>query len=543
MIEHLRANVKTASDERLAFFYFDGTDQRASSEMSDANKVMRSLLKQLALQSDGIQKVVFDAWQDMHNSSELTADECIELMVEVSSQLQTTWIVLDGFDECTIEVQRDLAALFQKLMLKAKETIRLFVSARPSVARRLSSWIHADVNVRDNNLGDLTILVREKVTLAAETPEFRALYWRGSESRVDEVITTLETHAHGMFRWVQSALTFLHLSQHYMAMTEALKTLPQLEDLMVLYGSIWDEQVNRLTRTDRKVVKALILFSMYGLEGPWLAYVVDNEEVSIPAVDHAAQAAEFIMGAITQAIEPTVKTLDLIRLCPDFLDYPEIDVDNGSNSDWLEYEKTRKGPRLSHVSVREFLVTAHGDEYLPGPGHAFLADLCLSYWLEQNLGRGFGHYAGANWGDHLLQACPTDSCKPVGHTEEIQRVAYLENSSFVAAFLGGATPSAAFSNWSKWLQSNQDIFDVCVHECKEWTTKPVSTILARIKLGLPIDDLSDDQLQVEPYVGWRGTTLRPRTTLEYAEQVGNQQAVEYLTAKGISRVDPNQAYE
>ena len=452
MIEHIRASLKTASDERLAFFYFDGTDQRASSEMSDADKVMRSLLKQLALQSNGIQKVVFNAWQDMDNSSELTADECIDFMVQVSSQLQTTWIVLDGFDECTVEVQRDLAALFQKLMLKAKETIRFFVSARPSVAPRLSSWIHADVNVRDNNLGDLTILVREKVTLAAETPEFRPLYWRGSESRVDEVITTLETHAHGMFRWVQSALTFLHLSQHYMAMTEALKTLPQLEDLMVLYGSIWDEQVNRLTRMDRKVVKVLILFSMYGLDAELFRHSWQIDFFA--GLDHIAQAAAFVLDPkATQTNVPTVKIFDLVRLCPDFVEYTEIHVVSNVENDMSTL-------RLSHVSIREVLISAYGDEYQPGPGHAFLADLCLSYWLEHNTAWGFGSYAGDNWGDHLLRACPPGLGKLVVHTAEDGRVGYLEDapikSPLVSAFLGGATPSVAFSTWSAWMQLQQD---------------------------------------------------------------------------------------
>jgi len=334
--------------------------------MSESDKVMRSLLKQLTLQDGAVHKAVFDEYERLHNSAQLTAIQCVDLTVEISSQSQVTFIIFDGFDECSINVQRGLATHLQDLMQKARGTIRLFISGRPSVEPRLSGWIHDEINVRDNNLKDLSFLVREKVSSAADSFEFKSLYWLGGVSRAEAVIAAIEMHAHGMFRWVQSAINYLHESKFYGVMTSRLHNLHELEDLHELYEKIWDNAI-RDAKEAYKAMKTLMLFTMYRFEAPTFRWMGINYPEYRFGLKYVAYAAAFTMDLITSEDNPPMSLPDLVRLCPDFVEYEEM------REDGLDVSKLR----LPHISVKEFLEDRHNAEYSPTAGHAFLAQLCM----------------------------------------------------------------------------------------------------------------------------------------------------------------------
>ena len=232
--------------------------------MSNSDEIMRTLLKQLALEEGVVHKAVLDVYERLHDRAQLTASECVELIVEISSQLQSTFLVLDGFDECPLDVQRAMGTHMQDLMQKARTTIKIFISGRPSVEPRLRAWVSNKIDVRDNNLTDLSFMIRKKVSLAGESPELKSIYWAGPHCRAEQVVAVLETHAQGMFKWVDLALGYLHESRYYSAMTRRLNTLPALRDLIDLYAEIWKNTMAAADEADQKAMKILIMFAMYG---------------------------------------------------------------------------------------------------------------------------------------------------------------------------------------------------------------------------------------------------------------------------------------
>ena len=129
-MEYTRKIVQQNPEARLAFSYFDGTDQMATAEMADPDKVMRSILKQLAIQEDAVHESLQKSWEKTHNSSFLTAAESVDLLLEGSANLKEIYIIFDGFDEATESVQRELAAHFRSLLSKITGVVRLFVSGK-----------------------------------------------------------------------------------------------------------------------------------------------------------------------------------------------------------------------------------------------------------------------------------------------------------------------------------------------------------------------------------------------------------------------------
>ena len=295
VVEHVRDIVKQASNQRLAFFYCDGTDQQASAAMSDSDKIMRSLLKQLTLHDGAIHKAIFDAYERLHNRAGLTADEGVDLMVEMSSQSQAVVIVLDGFDESSVEVHRDVAICLQNLRRRVIGNTRVLITGRPSVEPRLKDWINAQINVRDNNLQDISRVIRKKVLAAANSHEFKPLYWSRADCRAEHVVSILYKHAQGMFRWIESALSYLHKSKYYGAITRRLQSLPDLEDLMDLYAEIWDKAIAAADEKYRKAMKTLILFSTYGIERPTMKFFDQKWDTLAPGLAHVAYGADFAM--------------------------------------------------------------------------------------------------------------------------------------------------------------------------------------------------------------------------------------------------------
>jgi hypothetical protein len=259
-------------------------------------------------------------------------------------------------------------------------------------------------------------------------------------------------------------------------------------------------------------MKTLILFAMYGLEGPERRLSMDAEmEVFLPGLSHVAEAAAFTTDPITsQGDTPPISLPDLVRLCPDFVEYEEIREDTRPNCS-NDVSKLR----LQHVSVKEFFVTRNGAEYSPVAGHAFLARLCMQYWLKHSTWLySFGNYSGANWGDHLLQVKSLAQGNLEAYLEEDHDLGRVVN-----AFLGGKKASEPFTTWSKWMEDREVTFIITRHATQSWTTKPPSTIFARIELELPIEELGDDTIRT-----------KGKYALQFAQKVGNEKAIEYLKA-------------
>ena len=181
---------------------------------------------------------------------------------------------------------------------------------------RLHSWISDEVNVRDNNRADFALVVKARVAAAADSDEFRSLYWNNTASRANEVVSLLEDQADGMFRWVVTALNYLHKSKHYAAMTKRLRNLHDLKYLLDLYATIWEATLAEADENDKEIMRLLILLAMYGQEPPEIRIFMDvNREPVGTSETYIVDAVDFSLESSTEHSKPSATGCRIWHFC------------------------------------------------------------------------------------------------------------------------------------------------------------------------------------------------------------------------------------
>ena len=135
------------------------------------------------------------------------------------------------------------------------------------------------------------------------------------ECRAEQVITLLETNAEGVFKWVQCALSFIHDSMHYDAMTRRLQNLDKL-DLYDLYEQIWSSLIGKADEEGQSVIKILILFALHGSNPPMC--LLDMEYKYLDGTDYEGHlewrnGQTYVVHASTMMTETKVNSDDNAR--------------------------------------------------------------------------------------------------------------------------------------------------------------------------------------------------------------------------------------
>jgi hypothetical protein len=439
VIDHIRKNIKSAPNQRMAFFYCDNTDQLAVAEMDRVDKIMRNLLKQLAIEQDHVYNEIKQKYDEMHNSSHLTAVECVDILVGLSSQTRILYLVIDALDESPEDVQMDLTNYLQEITRRATGSVKVFISGRHRVRDYLESWTSHKIDIGGKNKEDVAHIVTKRVNEYSQHPKFRRLYYDVDHSRSTHVLDVIQRNAGGMFRWAEMALSLLHQSKTFDGMTRKLEQLPRLDTLNSVYDRIWTSALEDADETEQNVIKTLAMLALYG-------------------------------GSTGQP----ERLVSQVHLIPDFL---------GVFGDFWPFERVLT---LQHSSVREFFLARPTSEFSEVNGHVFMSELCLSAILTIEANSDYIRYAVNSWFHHLRRLKQISDKDLDSILEEHHAL-----KSQVEKFLGGSSPRKEFMTLFDRTLRGDLLIPI------EPIAFPPSTVFYRIALGMDIRDLNIDSILVQ----------------------------------------------
>ncbi|KAF7923808.1 uncharacterized protein EAE98_007626 [Botrytis deweyae] len=346
IISHL-LKICTNDQERTAFFYINNT--RRVEHTKSAETILRSLLKQLAIQDNELllQPVVakYDMLRDI---SSLHKEDCITLLTDIISEFRQTNIIIDGFDELEDDdVRSDLLVSLKQILDGLQGAVaKIFISSRDHV--NIHDLLHktfphrAEIVVARNNYEDIKKFITSRVqdvedTLSKPIPEDIK---RDMES-------ILEERSDGMFLWVHLSLKYIMgmKAKNPATFVEDLKTVPS--DLKEAYEKLYNSLLQGQNRERIGIIQKIFCFLLYGYH------------------DEIFKASAFL-SAINYKATLKLSAKDILDLCSTF----------------IELDPETRNFRIIHFSVKEFLQTLV--EYEFQHANAIIAADCVSYLNDQS---------------------------------------------------------------------------------------------------------------------------------------------------------------
>ncbi|KAF8851786.1 hypothetical protein BDZ45DRAFT_133333 [Acephala macrosclerotiorum] len=205
-IQYALAN--NPNHEGLAFFYCN----RNEAERQEPLSVLRSFVRQLSTTSNDDHSISTRlkerCIQAQLKASELTMNDCKELVLEFLNLYPKTTLILDALDECKKEKRRDLIEIFDYFLAHASRPVKIFISSRPDgdIRERFKNLANIEIQATDNH-GDISRFV--------ETEIMKHRRWKNMSPELQgEIIETLQVRSQGMFQWAYLQIVqLLELSQ------------------------------------------------------------------------------------------------------------------------------------------------------------------------------------------------------------------------------------------------------------------------------------------------------------------------------------------
>lgn len=252
LIDHLREDhLLGLNSHAVAYHYCEF----ASSPTLEPIYVAGSLVRQLTEQVNKIPQAVRRAYHKLSGASpSLTV--LLELFHDIAEDhLLTTYIVIDGVDECPD--RSPMLGLIHTLrhMVWRKSTCKILVSSRPEYDLR-NAWAneHCFAILPQHVKPSLQMYVHQEL---AKIPKLARL----PVSARDELAADLVARADGMFRWARCQLEVLGKMRTARALRDALATLP--EGLFETYNQV----LRRIDEKDHEYVVRTLLW-LIGSERP-----------------------------------------------------------------------------------------------------------------------------------------------------------------------------------------------------------------------------------------------------------------------------------
>ena len=536
VIDDLKNSNNTQLGQRVAYFYIDGTDARGARDY--ATKIMRCLLKQLADvgASGKLLKAVTRAYEEHAGKGDLTNKQSAELIQEILRGNSTTYLVVDGLDECNEHSQSVLIKCLFQLSSNRTGHVKIFLASRPNpLVENLTKVLNlSTIDVKNNNLQDIDKLIANHARKSAEDPSLQYLYRHdGGEDLLTKVIEILSKHAGGMFRWVQMAFEHLHSSYDYWTMQARLESLPRLHKLFDLYDDVYNVALKRLSPSREEELRMALTSVLY--PDDFLPFLVPESDklwvptsqaeyapVSYPSMASFTTLATWSVSENKQS-RGSFNAKDILVLCPGLLI-----LGGGANTTYRFH--------FPHFSVREYLLERCPSDYEPAAGHRRLVKACLKPFVENQPHEGaerssrssykllFTDYAALAWPRCMLSLRAASASWDVAFEDkDLWRLS--------SAFLLQTPAPRSFLNW----KTHVDRMGLAIGFSFLFQGLMIhasSTIFARLLLDLRWEDSDYSLNQLEAVEGPHNQTKW--SPLQMAVALRDITAIEWLAARNIN---------
>ncbi|KAJ7269782.1 ankyrin repeat-containing domain protein [Mycena rebaudengoi] len=356
----------------VGFFYFDFKDKTDHA----VERALRRIVLQLAAQSRCHYEIL-DAQYNLSGGQTLpTYDDLQRILEELLRQLERTYIIFDGLDECADNEQVQIITLISRLQKWTESPLHLLFTSQPRA-------------VFSDGFKDVTCVyvesdvMQKDIRLFVEAELCKMKTW---SSRIDEIADRVISKSNGMFRFAACILIELSRCKRQNELNRVIENLPT-----DLFG-VYDRFIQRIRTDDFIYVAAIFRWLLFGAH-------------SWPTLAMLADAVSFDFS------DPTHHTYD-----------PTLRNDHANTiPEWLEGLVTVTADRwgqfaLAHSSVQDYLLSAPFAEKFKcdlslGPSHTFLAQSCIGGLLHfadhpfsQSTSFPLAKYAAKWWCHHLLRS-------------------------------------------------------------------------------------------------------------------------------------------
>ncbi|CAI6301072.1 unnamed protein product [Periconia digitata] len=329
------------SHNSVAYFYFKKDDPQRGNPLN----AFSSLLKQLAVSSGQIHKIVAEEYAKRRETGHLTLPEVHEFLCTAVQSYDNTYLIIDAFDECEEKEQYRLIQGLKDIVTACPQC-KVFISSRPyeKIKSLLEGCAHLDIN-SSNNKDDIYMFITDELAKCQVKREKEGLPLISPETGL-HIIDMLMTLSDGMFQWVRLHLDRLLELETDSDIREELKTLPA--GLEKTYDQIWARMQAMPGKSFERAKRAL----------QWALCA------------RHPQREDRLLAAICRdkTVSPGTTNLQLksiFRSCPGLLD-----TDDEQNV------------IFTHLSVREYFATFHKD--LVDDGAMVTASFCLRLLLHES---------------------------------------------------------------------------------------------------------------------------------------------------------------
>ncbi|TEY63686.1 hypothetical protein BOTCAL_0152g00030 [Botryotinia calthae] len=347
IISHL-LKICTNDQERTAFFYINNT--RRAEHTKSAETILRSLLKQLTIQSNKLLlQPVVTKYDKLRDVSSLHKEDCITLLTDIMSEFRQTNIIIDGLDELEDDdVRKDLLVSLKQIINGLQgAVVKIFISSRDHV--NIHDLLHktfprcTEIIVAKNNYEDIKRFITSRVQDVEDM-----LPKPIPEDIKRDMESILEKRSDGMFLWVHLSLKYLIQMKAKSPATfvEDLKSVPS--DLKEAYGKLYKSLLQGQNSDRVAIIQKVFCFLLYGYG------------------DKVFEASAFL-SVINYKATLELSAKDILDLCSTF----------------IELDPETQNFRIIHFSVKKFLQTLA--EYGFQTANAVIAAHCVSYLNNQNL--------------------------------------------------------------------------------------------------------------------------------------------------------------
>lgn len=368
------------SEKMAVAFFFCEYGNRAT---QTAREILGSIARQLAVQNTD-SFAVLEEFHSLHDGSHTfskTRDdsEWVELVQDLSTNFDTTTIIIDGLDECLedrSEIVRNLAMLSSRGSIKTLFASREELDIKQDLSAFESLPIAAD-------RADVRLYVAAHLD-----SRFKRMTSKDPKLRQD-ILESLVDRSEGMFQWVKCQLDHLESLATNGLRRKALNDLPP--DLPQTYQRILHRAVTSQRQSTLEFIERTLR---------WIALA--RRPMSISAI---AEAISVEPGE--KEFDDTLEIETILRPCSSLVRTVEGVVS------------------FSHFSVKEYLCEIDTkDQELARfrvnkeNDQDYLASVCLSYlllddfsaldlqdftsWDEHTAHRPFYDYAARSWFDHAI---------------------------------------------------------------------------------------------------------------------------------------------
>ncbi|KAJ7269786.1 ankyrin repeat-containing domain protein [Mycena rebaudengoi] len=363
----------------VAFFYFDFKDKIDHA----VERALRRIVLQLAAQSRCHYEIL-DAQYNLSGGQTLPTYHDLQcILEELLRQLERTYIIFDGLDECADNEQVQIITLISRLQMWTESPLHLLFTSQP---RAVFSDGFKDVTCVYVE-SDVT---QEDIRLFVEAELRKMKTW---SSRIDEIADRVVSKSNGMFRFAACILIELSHCKRQNELNRVIEDLPT-----DLFG-VYDRFIQRIRRDDFVYVAAIFRWLLFGVRERYY-YIIDTLET-------LADAVSFDFS------DPAHHTYD-----------PTLRNDHANTVlEWLEGlvtvtadEHEERHLALAHSSVQDYLLSAPFAEKFKcdlslGPSHTFLAQSCIGGLLhfadhpfDHSTSYPLAEYAAKWWCHHLLRS-------------------------------------------------------------------------------------------------------------------------------------------